>query len=112
MRLGFLRSALWPISDLLSTNSAPIRRRKTTSNTFALSCVKLLQPCRRISKNLRFLMTANTKADSRHTTANCLISRWGLIVTTNNHFGRSGLVTLGHEDEWDTPLCVELSGHG
>src|ERR1700757_43077 len=48
-------------------SSARTRRRRTTLTTFASNCAKPQRPCRRPSKNLRFLMTANTLTSQRVT---------------------------------------------
>src|ERR1700758_1959550 len=61
MHRGSPRSAHWLIFGPSSTRSAPTPHRKITPPTFASNYAKQLPPCRRTSKNLRFLMTANNQ---------------------------------------------------
>jgi hypothetical protein len=62
MRRDCPQSARWPTSGPSLTNSVNILPQRATSTTCASSCAKPPRPFRRTSKNLRFLMTANTQS--------------------------------------------------
>src|SRR6266542_1504789 len=109
MRPGCPRSALWPISDPSSTNSALILRRKVISTTSASNCAKPPRPCRRMSKNLRFLMTANTREEQ--------VRRGGTRDLQEFSPPHAELLAIQHErtiapefGEWDTGVAV-LDGY-